>query len=141
MEGGRGDTPYKVYSQLFMTSSTTQGIFLSFSIVLFLLGLAYTVSTITSSGAAFDTLIEDTHSAFFMETEIPEEIVFSGAEVIGSLYKLNFDVVTVNLNGIIINTAKDFIDMQHMIVIDARYKQTITHNTDGTTHTIYYSIH
>lgn len=123
-----------------MTNSTVQAFYIALSLLLFTAGLAYTVSTITQVSAEFDEIQDHERSPYFMETNIPEEILFTGAEVIGSLNKLNFEGLTVNLNGVLFNNAKEFNDKQHYISTYAYYKQTFDFNTDGSVKTIYFTL-
>lgn len=109
--------------------------------MLFSIGLAYTVSTITQASAEFDQVQEHERSPYFKKTEIPEEILLTGAQVIGSLYKLSFEEVTVNVNGVVFNNAKEFNEKQDYILLHANYKQTFEFNHDGSINTIYYTIH
>lgn len=124
-----------------MTNTSIQAIYIAISVMLFSIGLAYTVSTITQASAEFNQVQEHERSPYIKKTEIPEEILLTGAQVIGSLYKLSFDEVTVNINGVVLENAKEFSEKQDYILLNANYKQTFDFNNDGSINTIYYTIH
>lgn len=130
-----------VYPHLLMTNTTIRMIFMATAGLVFCFALAYTVSTITSVSTEFNQVPEARETVYILDTEIPEEVHFTGAEVIGSLYKLNFeDNLQVNIDGVVIRNSKEFSKRQSVLNLTAEYKQTLIFGNEGNVQTIFYNI-
>jgi hypothetical protein len=119
------------HSRLYMKESVTEIIYMWLAATFFIFGLAYALSTITILSAEFDEAKGTEGTTFIKETEIPEEVTYSGAEVIGSLYKLNFDEIMVDFEGQSIISTKDFNRLQPTIGPTNRYSMNFVSNNDG----------
>ncbi|UZN01250.1 hypothetical protein OL548_34425 (plasmid) [Lysinibacillus sp. MHQ-1] len=65
------------------------------------------MSPITNIQKEFEISPGTVDTVYSVQTKIPEEVLFTGTEVISSIYKLNLDGITVKVNGITFSTPKD----------------------------------
>jgi len=82
-----------------MNSPVYSAMSIALSALLFAMALAYALSPITSIQKEFEISPGTVDTVYSVQTKIPEEVLFSGAEVISSIYKLNLDGITVKVNG------------------------------------------
>ncbi|MEB2280153.1 hypothetical protein LAV73_09105 [Lysinibacillus xylanilyticus] len=114
-----------------MNSSVYSAINIGLSALLFAITLAYALSPITNIQKEFENSPGTVDTVYSVQTKIPEEVLFSGAEVISSIYKLNLDGITVKVNGTTFKTPKDVKDKLSYISKYANYSQSITYDTKG----------
>ncbi len=114
-----------------MNSSVYSAINIGLSALLFAITLAYALSPITNIQKEFEISPGTVDTVYSVQTKIPEEVLFSGAEVISSIYKLNLDGITVKVNGTTFSTPKDVKDKLSYISKYANYSQSITYDTKG----------
>ncbi|MCM3390209.1 hypothetical protein LG296_21215 (plasmid) [Ureibacillus chungkukjangi] len=108
------------------------------SLLLFLGALAYTVFSITETQSAFDEL--PTHQTVYnVQTQIPEDVYWTGAQVVGKLYRLTEDNVPVVVDGFTYLTDKEVRDNQNLVNLDALYKRKFSFNDKGEIESIYFT--
>ncbi len=117
--------------RLIMNSTVTSAINFGLSALIFAMVLAYALSPITNIQKEFEISPGTVDTVYSVQTKIPEEVLFTGTEVISSIYKLNLDGITVKVNGITFGTPKDVKDKLFHISKYANYSQTITYDTKG----------
>lgn len=122
-----------------MKNTVQSTFFLIFAVIVFYTALTYTVNPITTIQKEFEYAPGTEDSVYIHEIAIPEEPLFSGPQIVGSLYKLNLDNFTVVVNNITFSTPRDIKEKLNSIPINLKYKQTIQFNTDGTISTITYT--
>ena len=123
-----------------MNSTVSSAINIGISALLFAIALAYALSPITDIQKEFEISPGTVDSVYSVQTKIPEKVLFSGAEVISSIYKLNLDGIAVSVNGISFSTPKDVKDKLFYISKYANYSQSITYDTKGKVAYITYTL-
>lgn len=122
-----------------MTRSVTTIMYMGFSGFIFMMALTYALSSITANQDQFEVSPGTEGSVYTKATAIPEEVLFSGFEVMSSLYKLNFeDGITVKVDHLTFSTAKDIKEKIPLISKYAKYSQSFDFSTDGSISTITY---
>lgn len=101
-----------------------------FAFSMFLSALAYTVFTTTEVNLGYEE-IPNTQTVYNVQTEIPKEVYWSGAQVVGKLYRLTEDNVPVTVGGFTFRTDKDVMNRQQIINLNATYKQDVEFNENG----------
>lgn len=113
-----------------MTKSTTEAFELIFGVFIFLSALTNIMFSTTDLLKAFDE-VPTSQTVYNVQTEIPTEVLWTGAQVVGKLYRLTDDNVPIEVESIVFNTDKDVMQKQDLINLNVEYKQTITYNKDG----------
>lgn len=122
-----------------MNSSSTTAIYMALSGLIFIIGLTYALSSITANQEHFENSPGTEGTVFYERTEIPKEILFTGYEVVSSIYKLNFDEgFTVQVDSLSFSTPKDIKDKLALIPTQLEYSQSISYAADGSISTILY---
>lgn len=114
-----------------MKEATTHLLELIFSIFLLLSALVYIVFYTTETVPAFDEIKKANETVFIKETEIPQKIAWTGAQVVGKLYRLNEDNVTITVNTLNFATDEDVMNLASLIDTRAQYESSFTYDTDG----------
>lgn len=114
-----------------MNTSSQNIIKLAFATFVFAIALSYALSSILETQKEFEYSPGTEDTVYSKQTKIPEEVRFSGAEVIGSIYKLSLDGIAVTVDGIAFNTPKDLKDKQITILKNATYSQIVNFKPDG----------
>lgn len=124
-----------------MKNSVVEALYLTLSIVAFTLALAYSVGSIISISKEFNYGPGTEGSVYILDTKIPEQVTLSGAELIGSLYKLNFSEQEVEVNGIVIESNRDLERKQNLILRNANYIEEIDYDTQGNIKKLNYTMY
>lgn len=114
-----------------MNSSVYSAINFGLSAFLFVITLAYALSPITNIQKEFEVSPGTIDTVYSVQTKIPEEVLFNGAEVISSIYKLNLDGITVEVNGVTFSTPKDVKDKLNYISSYTKYSQSVVFDANG----------
>lgn len=122
-----------------MTKTTTEAFEFIFAVFIFLSALTNIMFSTTDLITAFDE-VPTSQTVYNVQTEIPTEVLWTGAQVVGKLYRLTDDNVPIKVGSIVFNTDKDVMQKQNLINLDAEYKQTITYNQNGEPTIILFSI-
>lgn len=112
-----------------MTKPTVQFFELIFAVFMFLSALVYMLFSTTEAVKSFDELATS-QTVYNVQTEIPKEILWTGAQVAGKLYRLTEDAI-VYVDGSAFQTAIDVQNNQKIVDLYANYEQKITVNGEG----------
>ena len=129
MKGGMG-AAYRG-SQPFMNKTVSEAIWFALATLTFSLALAYALIPLFQIQKEFEISPGTKGSVYELHTEIPQEPLFTGAQIISSIYKLDFDEYTVNVDGNVFERQTDLKTKQGIIIPYATYNQTIQYTTSG----------
>ncbi|MEK5187120.1 hypothetical protein [Solibacillus sp. FSL W7-1324] len=119
-------------SQPLMNKTVSEAIWFTLTTLTFSLALAYALTPLFQIQKEFEISPGTEGSVYVKQTEIPEEPLFTGAQIISSIYKLDFDETTVNVDGNLFERQTDLKTKQSIILPYAEYKQTIQYSGSGT---------
>lgn len=114
-----------------MKEATQQLLELIFSIFLLLSALVYIVFYTTETVPAFDEIEKANETVFIKETEIPTKVAWTGAQVVGKLYRLNEDNVSITVNTLNFKTDEDVMNLVSLIDTTAQYESSFTYDANG----------
>lgn len=111
---------------------TTNNRFLKyvFAFSMFLTALAYIVFLTTEIHSGFDEL-PTSQTVYNVHTKIPDEVNWTGAQVVGKLYRLTEDNVPIVVNGMTFSTDVDVMNKQNLIDLHALYNQAVEYDANG----------
>lgn len=92
--------------------------------------LAYTVYDTIDNKEAFDS-IPTNQTVYNVQTEIPQEVLWTGSQIVGKLYRLTEEAYPIQVGTLVFTTDEDVSDYQHLISLTASYKETIQIDTEG----------
>lgn len=110
-----------------------------FSVFVFLAALTNIMFATTDILSAFDE-VPNSQTVYNVQTEIPTEVLWSGAQVVGKLYRLTEDNVPIQVDSTVFNNDKDVMQKQGFINLNAEYQQTIKYNENGEPNLILFTI-
>mgnify|MGYP006979252251 CR=1 FL=1 len=113
-----------------MISSITQSYKYAFSLIIFIIALAYTVFLTTDAKSGFDEL-PTTQTVYSVNTKIPKEVNWTGSQVVGKLYRLSEDNIPIVVNGVTFSSDQDVMVNQGIIHLNGLYKQEVEYDTNG----------
>lgn len=119
-------------SQPLMNKTVSEAIWFALTTLTFSLALAYALTPLFQIQKEFEISPGTEGSVYVKQTEIPEAPLFTGAQIISSIYKLDFDETTVNVDGNVFERQTDLKTKQSIILPYAKYKQTIQYSGSGT---------
>lgn len=119
-------------SQPLMNKTVSEAIWFALATLTFSLALAYALTPLFQIQKEFEISPGTEGSVYVKQTEIPEAPLFTGAQIISSIYKLDFDETTVNVDGNVFERQTDLKTKQSIILPYAEYKQTIQYSESGT---------
>lgn len=109
------------HSLLFMNSTTRSAIWYIFAISLFLSSVAYTVFLTTDVKESFKN-VPTSQTVYNEQLETPKEVLWTGAQVVGKLYRLTEDDYPIIVGTEVFETDEDVINKQRFIDLQGRYK-------------------
>lgn len=110
-----------------------------FSLIVFLAAFTFIVYEATSAIHHFDEL-PGSNTVYTVNTEIPEEILWTGAQVVGKLYRISEDEIPIQVGAQVFHNDKDVMRYQAAVPLQAKYKQTIDYDGEGNPEKIIFSI-
>lgn len=101
------------------------------AIFLFLTALAYTFWSMNSWPEAYE-LVPSSATVFIEESEIPEEALWTGSQIVAKLYQLSGeDRIPIVVDGYMFATEDDFNNQLNRIGLSNKYVNKIILNEDG----------
>ena len=101
------------------------------SVILTMTALAYTFWSMLYWPDHFE-LIPSSATVFVEQTDIPEDIPMTGAQVVAKLYELHADEsIPISVNGFTFYTFEDVEENQGIVALDALYRSEVIINGDG----------
>lgn len=113
-----------------MTSTIRHSIWFIFGVSMFLSGVAYTVFLTTEVNKGIAE-IPTSQTVYNTQLEIPEEVLWTGAQVVGKLYRLTEDDYPIVVGTEIFETDEDVKNKQRYINLQGNYKSETILATDG----------
>lgn len=113
-----------------MTKTVSDAIYMVFSLIVFL--AAFSLVVYESSGAInnYDEL-PGSETVYTVNTKIPKEVLWTGAQVVGKLYRISEDDIPIQVDAVVFQTDKDVMDYQTTVHLQANYKQSIDYDNQG----------
>lgn len=93
--------------------------------------LAYTVYLGTDVKDAFDD-IPTTQTVYNVQTKIPEEVLWTGSQLVGKLYRLTEEDYPIQVGSLVFSTDADVEKYQHLISLTSSYKSKVILDNEGT---------
>ncbi|SPU40647.1 Uncharacterised protein [Lysinibacillus capsici] len=93
--------------------------------------LAYTVYLGTDVKDAFDD-IPTTQTVYNVQTKIPEEVLWTGSQLVGKLYRLTEEDYPIQVGSLVFSTDADVEKYQHFISLTSSYKSKVILDNEGT---------
>lgn len=113
-----------------MTKTVTTYLYMVFSLIVFLAAFTFIVYEATFVINNFDEL-PGSETVYTMGTKIPEEVLWTGAQVVGKLYRISEDEIPIQVGAQVFNNDKDVMLYQAAVPLQVKYKQTIEYDADG----------
>lgn len=113
-----------------MISISEKSFWFLFAVSMFLSSLAYTVFMTTDINNGFKEL-PTTETVYNTQLEIPEEVLWTGAQVVGKLYRLTENDYPVVVGTEVFQTDEDVKNKQRFIHLQGLYKLDTILNSDG----------
>ncbi len=113
-----------------MTSTIRHSIWFIFGVSMFLSSVAYTVFLTTEVNKGIAE-IPTSQTVYNTQLEIPEEVLWTGAQVVGKLYRLTEDDYPIVVGTEIFETDEDVKNKQRYINLQGNYKSETILATDG----------
>lgn len=112
-----------------MSETSTNAIFFAFSVLITMSALAYTFWSMTEWSGAYDH-VPTHHTVYIEDTQIPEEVKWTGNQVVAKLYRLTDEGVPIVVDGRLFQSDLDVKKFQSTISLQKKYQQSI--EWDGT---------
>ena len=93
--------------------------------------LAYTVYLGTDVKDAFDD-IPTTQTVYNVQTKITEEVLWTGSQLVGKLYRLTEEDYPIQVGSLVFSTDADVEKYQHLISLTSSYKSKVILDNEGT---------
>lgn len=124
---------WRHHSLLFMNKSVIGVIELAFASMIFLAALVYMIYQTTDIAPAFDEIAPSQATVYSIQRDIPneEDVAWTGAQVVGKLYRLTEDDVEIRVNGVSFRTDADVIRLGDTINKYSKYTQSVSYDTNG----------
>lgn len=129
MEGG-GDAFFTCPRNSIMTKTISDFINFSFGALMMVTALAYTFWSMTDWPKAYE-LVPSAATVFIEETKIPEEVTWTGNQVVAKLYRLSEENIPVEVNGRLFQYESEVKQFQSTVPLNALYKKEIKLNKTG----------
>ena len=113
-----------------MNNATRSAIWYIFAISIFFSSVAYTVFLTTDVKGAFRH-VPTTQTVYNEQLEIPKEVLWTGAQVVGKLYRLTEDDYPIIVGTEVFETDEDVINKQKFIDLQGLYKLETELGPDG----------
>ncbi|MBD8523758.1 hypothetical protein [Lysinibacillus fusiformis] len=92
--------------------------------------LAYTVYLGTEVKDTFDD-IPTTQTVYNVQTKIPEEVLWTGSQLVGKLYRLTEEDYPIQVGSVVFSTDEDVQKYQHLISLKSSYKSKVILDSEG----------
>ena len=113
------------YSQFNMNTATFKALGFGFSLVLFTTALGYMIYQSTEIAPSFKELKEANATVFILDTDIPKEVYWTGEQVVGKLYRLTEEDISIFVNGFEFKTDKEVKENMSLVNLNAYYKESV----------------
>ncbi|MED3575057.1 hypothetical protein [Cytobacillus praedii] len=113
-----------------MTKTISDFINFSFGALMMVTALAYTFWSMTDWPKAYE-LVPSAATVFIEETKIPEEVTWTGNQVVAKLYRLSEENIPVEVNGRLFQYESEVKQFQSTVPLNALYKKEIKLNKTG----------
>lgn len=113
-----------------MSHSVVRALELAFSVFVMMAALANVVWSMTAWATSYDYIPTGT-TVFIEDTKIPEEINWTGDQVVAKLYRLNEENVPIVVDGRLFQSDLDVKTYQSTVSLQGKYKKTIEWDSSG----------
>ncbi|MGF9975483.1 hypothetical protein [Viridibacillus arvi] len=113
-----------------MNKSTLDALSISVNILFFVATLSYVVWTYLELPSSFDAL-QGPETVYMEEIKIPEEVLWTGSQVVAKLYRINDNEVPITVNGRVFNNDADVMKNQKKVDLKSTYSMKIGYDHDG----------
>ncbi|WP_156422722.1 hypothetical protein [Bacillus sp. FJAT-29937] len=76
-------------------------------------------------------LVPSAATVFIEDTQIPEEVTWSGDQVVAKLYRLSNENIPIEVNGRLFQSEADVIQHQNAVSLNARYAKSFVFTHTG----------
>lgn len=115
---------------ILMNVSTLTMVEFTFAAFITMLALAHTFWTMTTWPDNFE-LVPSAATVYQEQTAIPEEVSWTGAQVVAKLYQLSDDEISIVVDSITFQSEADVKLKQHLILVTAQYTEEVVINESG----------
>ncbi len=113
-----------------MITITEKSFWFLFAVSMFLSSVAYTVFLTTDNNKGYREL-PTTETVYNTQLEIPKEVLWTGAQVVGKLYRLTENDYPIVVGTEEFNTDEDVKNKQNFIQLQGLYKLDTILNSEG----------
>ncbi|USK57796.1 hypothetical protein LIS82_27885 (plasmid) [Cytobacillus solani] len=113
-----------------MTKTISTFINFSFAALMMVTALAYPFWSMTDWPKAYE-LVPSAATVYIEETKIPEEVTWTGNQVVAKLYRLSEENIPIEVNGRLFQYESEVKQFQSTVPLNALYKKQIELNETG----------
>lgn len=113
-----------------MNEPVSNSMYLALSVLITITALAYTFWSMTDWNDSYDYLTSNT-TVYIEDTQIPEEISWTGDQVVAKLYRLNMEGAPIIVDGRLFQTDLDVTNYQSSVSLQKQYTQSIEWDSTG----------
>lgn len=103
---------------------------LAIGLLLMLTALSLTIWTVVEIGKGSEA-VKGRDTVYIERTEIPQEVYWTGAQVIAKMQQIEVDDVIIDVDGFIFQTEKSVKDYQNVVVLSREYQMTTNIDSSG----------
>lgn len=113
-----------------MNETSSNAIFFAFSVLITMTALAYTFWSMTEWSNAYDH-VPSNATVYIEDTQIPEEVKWTGDQVVAKLYRLTDEGVPIVVDGRLFQSDIDVKKFQSTVSLTGKYQQSIEWDGSG----------
>ena len=101
------------------------------SLLMFIGALGHMMFSTTDILQAFEEVSESSQTVYNVQQRIPKEVLWSGSQVVGKLYRLTEEDVPIVVDGVSFSTDLDVMQNIQTINKNGHYSQALEFNANG----------
>jgi hypothetical protein len=113
-----------------MTKTITAYFQFVFAVLLMVTALAYTFWSMTDWPDAYE-LVPSAATVYIQETKIPEEVTWTGEQVVAKLYRLSEENIPIEVNGRLYQSEADVKNYQNLVALNGEYRKSMVLDSTG----------
>lgn len=121
-----------------MNETIMNAIDFAFAVLVTMAALAYTFWSMTDIPDAYE-LVPSGATVFIEDTQIPEEINWTGDQVVSKLYRLTEEGTPIVVDGRLFQSDLDVMKFQSTIALNGNYKQSMEWDATGKVYKIIFT--